>query len=43
MGEYYGKKIKAGEINLKTGAAWTIDDVRPFWQPKVVEWLQENS
>lgn len=43
MGEYYGKKIKAGEINSKTGATWTIDDVRPFWQPKVVEWLQENA
>lgn len=40
MGEFYGKKIQAGEINPRTGAAWKFDDVSAYWKAKVREWLE---
>lgn len=43
MGFFYGTKIKDGEINLKTGVAWTMDDVPPFWKTKTEKWLEENA
>lgn len=40
MDEFYGKKIQGGEINPKTGEAWKLDDVRAYWKPRVVKWLE---
>ncbi len=42
MAAFYGMKIKNGEINPRTGLAWTIDDVPKFWKPKVQKWLDDN-
>ena len=42
MAAFYGTKIKNGEINPKTGAAWVIGDVPRFWRPKVEQWLENN-
>lgn len=42
MGEFYGKKIANGEINPKTGAAWTIDDVPRLWKKATQTWLDEH-
>ena len=42
MGEFYGKKIAAKEINPKTGEAWTIDDVPKLWKAKTLKWLEEH-
>ena len=43
MGEFYGRKIRGGEINLKTGEAWKLEDVREYWKPRVTQWLEENA
>lgn len=43
MGAFYGRKILNGEINPKTGAAWTIDDVPKFWRKSTQEWLDAHS
>ena len=43
MGEFYGKKIKYGEINSKTNAPWVIDDVPKLWKKKTQDWLDSHS
>lgn len=43
MGAFYGSKIRNGEINPKTMAEWSIDDVPPFWIWKVQVWLEQNQ
>jgi hypothetical protein len=43
MGEFYGKKILRGEINRKTGEAWTIDDVPRLWKTRTIKWLEEHT
>jgi hypothetical protein len=43
MGAFYGTKIKAGEINPKTGNAWTIDDVPKLFKKSTQKWLDENA
>lgn len=43
MGRFYGMKIKAGEINAKTGKPWTIKDVPKLWQKATKAWLTENA
>lgn len=43
MGEFYGKKIVSGEINPKTGEAWTIDDVPRLWKKKTQQWIEEHA
>lgn len=43
MGKFYGTKIKNGEINSNTGAAWTIEDVPKLWRNKTAEWLAANG
>ena len=43
MGEFYGKKIKYGEINPKTNEPWTINDVPKLWKKKTIEWLEAHS
>ncbi len=42
MGAFYGTKIASGEINPKTGKAWTIDDVPKLWKAKTQQWLDEH-
>lgn len=42
MGEFYGKKILAEEINPKTGNPWTIDDVPRLWKKATQKWLDEH-
>lgn len=43
MGAFYGTKIKDGEINPKTGEAWTINDVPKLWKKATIKWLEENA
>ena len=43
MAAFYGTKIKNGEINPKTNAAWTIDDVPKYYRAKVQAWLDSNN
>lgn len=43
MGAFYGIKIKTGEVNPDTGNAWVLEDVRAYWKPKVVKWLEDNT
>lgn len=43
MGAFYGSKIKNGEVNHDTGKAWVLEDVRPYWKPKVKKWLEDNT
>lgn len=43
MGAFYGTMIKNGEINPDTGEAWTLDDVRLYWRPKVKKWLEAEG
>lgn len=43
MGKFYGTKIKNGEINLKTGKPWTLDDVPRLWKKATEKWLNENA
>lgn len=43
MGKFYGIKIKDGDINLKTGEAWKIEDVPHLWRHATEVWLNENS
>lgn len=43
MGAFYGRKIKHGEINPKTGAAWTIEDVPKLWKNATIKWLNEHA
>ena len=43
MGAFYGTKIKNGEINLKTGEAWKIEDVPKLWKKATLKWLEENA
>lgn len=40
MVKIYVKKIVNGEINPKTGKAWTIDDVPQKWREAVREELE---
>lgn len=42
MGAFYGSKILGGEINQKTGNAWTLEDVPVLWRSRTVAWLAEN-
>jgi len=42
MGGFYGKKIRIGEINPKTGVAWTLEDVPAYWVMAAKEWLARN-
>ena len=42
MGAYYGTKIKEGEINPKTDAPWTIEDVPKLWRNATIKWLAEH-
>lgn len=41
MAAYYGKKIRNGMINPKTGAAWQIEDVPSLWREAARKWLEE--
>ena len=43
MGAFYGMKILTGEINPKTGAAWTINDVPKLRRAKTEAWIEEHS
>lgn len=43
MGRFYGLKIKNGEINPNTGAAWTIEDVPKLWRKATAAWLAANT
>lgn len=43
MGAFYGRKIKNGEINPKTGAAWVIGDVPKLWRAATIKWLSEHT
>ena len=43
MGRFYGLKIRNQEINPKTGATWTIDDVPRLWRNATIKWLNENA
>ncbi len=43
MDEFYGKKIRNGDMNPKTGEVWKLDDVRAYWKQRVVKWLEENA
>lgn len=43
MGAFYGKKIKDGEINPKTGKSWKLADVPNYWKDKTENWLKENK
>lgn len=42
MARFYGLKIKNGEINPKTGMAWTIDDVPKLFRAATAAWLAAN-
>ncbi len=42
MGAFYGEKIRRGEINPKTGKAWVLSDVPPFWKQKTESWFKTN-
>lgn len=42
MGRFYGLKIKNGEINPKTGAAWVLADVPKLWRDATAAWLAAN-
>lgn len=43
MGRFYGTKIKNSEINMNTGAAWTINDVPKLWKTATQNWLNANT
>ena len=43
MGKFYGVKIRDGEINPRTGAAWVIDDVPKLWRKATEKWLADNA
>ncbi len=42
MGAFYGNKIRAEEMNPKTGEVWKLEDVPSFWRKKTEEWLSKN-
>ena len=42
MGAFYGRKIRDGVNNPKTGEAWKLEDVPSLWQKKTEEWLNQN-
>ncbi len=42
MGSFYGKKIRIGEINPKTGTAWALEDVPTYWVAVTKKWLEQN-
>ena len=42
MGAFYGNKIKNKELNPKTGAVWTLEDVPSFWRKKTNKWPEDN-
>ena len=42
MAKFYGTKIKNGEINPKTGEAWTLEDVPKLWRNATAAWLAAN-
>lgn len=42
MGEFYGRKIRSGEINPKTGKAWALEDVPAYWREKSEKWLRDE-
>ena len=37
------RQIKNGEINPKTGMAWTIDDVPKLFRAATAAWLEANT
>lgn len=39
MGKFYGVKIRNGEINPRTGAAWVLEDVPKLWRKVTEKWL----
>ncbi len=43
MGKFYGTKILNGEINTRTGKAWTINDVPTLWKNATMRWLEANQ
>lgn len=43
MARFYGLKIKNGEINPKTGAAWVLADVPKLWRDATAAWLAANT
>lgn len=43
MGKFYGLKIKNAEINTKTNAPWTINDVPALWRKATQNWLAANN
>ena len=43
MGEFYGRKIRSGEINPKTGKAWALEDVPAYWREKSEKWLRDEA
>ena len=43
MARFYGTKILHGEINPKTGEAWTIEDVPKLWRNATAAWLNNNT
>jgi len=42
MGSFYGRKIRMGEVNPKTGAAWALEDVPAYWVAATKKWLEKN-
>lgn len=42
MARFYGLKIKNGEINPKTGMAWTIENVPKLFRAATAAWLAAN-
>lgn len=42
MGAFYGKKIRDGEFNPKTGEKWKLDDVPSLWRKRTEDWLKMN-
>ncbi len=43
MARFYGTKILNGDINPKTGVAWTIDDVPRLWRNATATWIAEHE
>lgn len=43
MGEFYGKKIVNGDINVRTGMAWKFVDVPNLWKKRTEKWLKSNA
>lgn len=43
MAKIYTRKIKNGEINSATGAAWELADVPPKWRDAVAAMLEAEA